>query len=453
MIMRHTPVFHPTVLLCLCLVAPLRAQETQRLSLRAAIDYAYDQNTAIKNARISVLDAEQQIIERRAFGLPRLSGDVNFQRYLQVPRQPLPQPFIDFLEAINPGQEVQREASFFLKNNFTAGLSLETMVFDFSYFVGLRAARVYRSYTAQELTTRKREVRDQVIEAYLPVMLLDENAAILRRNIDNLEKLLRETRALYQEGFAEQLDVDRQVLSLNNLRTEYESLLRRREVALSRLKYAIGYPVEQALDIDEKLEDLAAAIEDEADISTPVNLYSRPEYLLAEEGEKLNELNVKLNQAAYLPSLRAFGNTQYLYQGDNFRDGFWAPTSLVGIRLSVPIFDGLERKARVQRARLELESLRNQKIDLESAIHLEVKNARAGYLDARRRLDDQRENLKLAQRIYDTTQVKYREGVGASLEIAQAEQGLYSAQSNYTLALYELLMAKIALETALGRGE
>ncbi|MCB0637889.1 MAG: TolC family protein, partial [Lewinella sp.] len=83
-------------------------------------------------------------------------------------------------------------------------------------------------------------------------------------------------------------------------------------------------------------------------------------------------------------------------------------------------------------------------------IRLEVGNARLAYENARQRLADRDDNLALAQRIYDTTQTKYREGVGSSLEVSQAEQSLYTAQSNRLQALYDLLTAKIDLEAALG---
>ena len=428
------------------LAAGAWGQEPARLSLEQAIEYAYDKSTAIKNARISVEDAEQQIIERRAPGLPQLNADVNFQRYLQVPQQPLPP---QFLPPNADSLDIPTEVSFFLENNFTAGLTLDAMLFDGSYFVGLKAARAFREYTAQELLKTKRDVRNSVIDAYLPVLLVDENIELLEKNIGNVEKLLYETEALYEEGFAEQLDVDRQQLSLANLQVERDNLERRRETAIARLKYVMGFPAEQELELTGTLENLIE-VASEADLSAQVNLYKRPEYRVIEQGEELNELNVRLNKAAYLPTLNAFGAYQYQYQGNDFETGFWAPQAFVGVRLNIPIFDGLYKSALIQRARLDLERIRNDKQDLARAINLEVTNARNTYVQARESLERQRANMELAERIYETTQVKYREGVGSSVELTQAEQQLYQAQSNFINALYDFLVAKIELETALG---
>lgn len=441
---------YPTIMLVFLAAQAVLGQETPKMSLRDAINYAYDQNLTIKNAQLKVLDAQQQIIERRSIGLPQLSAGGSFQRYLQVPKQPLPQAFIDFLEQINPGQEVQREASFFLKNNFTASLDLDAMIFDGAFFVGLQAARTFRDYTDQELITQKRDVRNQVIDAFLPVILLDESMKILQKNMDNLSTLLHETQESYKAGFAEQLDIDRQQLSLTNLQVEYDNARRQREVALTRLKYMIGYPVEQPLEIAESLEEMVV-VASEADLTADINFEARPEYLLAQKGISLNELNVRLNRSAYLPTLYAFGSYQQNYQGNDRNSDFWAPTSLVGVRLNIPIFDGLYKQAKVQRSKLDLEIAQNQKMDLERSIRVEIVNARTLYINAREKLESQKGNMELAQRIYDTTQVKYREGVGSSVELTQAERELYTAQSNYIEALYNLLVAKVDLETALGK--
>lgn len=463
------------VAIAMLVTASAVAQQSVQMSLKDAVSYAMDNNLGIKNSQIRVLDADQQIIERKAFGIPQLKGEVSFQRYLQVPRQPLPSNFnifgifgqalaVDLRDYLSEdtrnavdqffqdadGGDAGEGVAFFLKNNFTASLNLDAMIFDGSYFVGLKAARAYRKLVRQELDAKKQEVKNSVVQVYLPVLLIQENVDLLDKNIANLEKLLFETKELYKAGFAEQLDIDRQELSLANLQVERESLARQKEIALRALKFTIGFPVNEPLEITDNLDTLVGeASEDE--LTAQPDYRGRPEFAVIEQSIGLNELNVRLNRAGYLPSLRAFGAYQQLYQGNDFKTGFWAPASFVGLRLNVPIFDGFEKKARIQRATLDLELARNQKTELERAIQLEVRNARDNYFSARRKLESQQKNLQLAERIYNTAQVKYREGVGSSLEITQAEQSLYSTQSNYMQAIYDLLIAKSDLDAALGK--
>lgn len=462
----------PIVLLLLAWPA-LAQQQARQMTLDDAIQYALTESIKIKNAQITIADAEQQIIERRAAGIPQLSGSVQYTHYLKVPRQPLPEGFdifnifgralaIDLYDQLSEDtQKALDEAfqgsnggnedgiAFFLKNNFTAGLNLDAMVFDASWFVALQAAREFRSYTQIEFATQKREVENAVTEAYLPVLLIQENIELLDKNITNLEKLLFETKELYKAGFAEQLDIDRQELSLSNLQVERENLARQKQVAMENLKFNMGYPLDEPLVIADDLGGMLAEASSES-LAADIDLSRRPEYNLLGQAITMNEFNIKLNKAGYLPSLRAFGTYQQQYQGDDLKNGFWAPSAFVGLSLNVPIFDGLDKKAKIQRAQLDLELARNQKRDLERAITLEVKNARTNYLNADKRLQSQKKNLELAERIYETTQIKYREGVGSSLEVTQAEQSLYSSQSNYMQALYDLLLAKARLDMALG---
>lgn len=428
----------------------LVAQEKSVMSMQEAIDYALVNNNLIKNAQLEISDAEQQIIERRAFGIPQLSADANFQRYLQVPKQPLPDAFVQLIEALNPGEEVSREAAFFLKNNFTAGLNLDAMVFDGSFFTGLQAAKAFKNYVRQNLAVQQRTVKIAVMDAYLPVLLLEENVELLDKNIANLEAFYHETNESYKAGFVEQLDVDRIALSVSILKTDRENLARQKEATINVLKLQMGFPMDQELEVSGDLEEISLELA-EADLSGSFDYYQRPEITVLDQNIMLNDLNIRLNKSGYLPTVRAFGAYQQSYQANTSDDGFWAPTSFVGLQVNVPIFDGLEKKAKIQRARLDLEKIKVQKYETERSISLEVQNSRNAFMTARQKLEDQQKNVEMADRIYKTTQIKYKEGVGSSLEVTQAEQTLYSTQSNYLQALYDLIVAKIDLEHALGK--
>lgn len=442
-------------LTCLCLMLSslswtLNAQDAVQLSLDEAVDFAWQNSNALKNAQINIVDAEERIIENRAIGIPKLNGTLDYQRYLLVPQQALPDAFIDFLQAQNPNQEVSREVSFFLKNNFSAGLSLDALVFDGTYLTALKAAKVYREYIAQDLMVKRREVRNQVIDAYLPALLLDKNLEILEANIQNLEQLFKETKALYEEGFAEQLDVDRLELSLANLKVDRENVARQKENAISVLKFTLNADDDKNFKLTEDLESMAIEITED-DISGAANYTARPELAYVQKGIELADLNIEQFKMGYYPTVRAFASATQQYQSNTREDGFWAPNALVGLSVNVPLFDGWDKKAKIQRAKLAKEINLNQQDDLVRSIQLEVSNARASYETAMESLRAQERNLQLARRIYETTQIKYREGVGSSIEVNQAEQSLYTSQANYTQALYTLTVAKFDLLKALGK--
>ncbi len=417
-----------------------------KMSLDQAIDYAMLNNPEIVNAKLALNDADAQIEERKSIGLPKVNGTLEFNHYPQVPKQALPEAFA--LAFGLPADE-SNEVSFLLKNNFTAGVSASSLLFDGTYLTGLKAARLLKNYTQMQLHAKEKEVQNNVMDAYLPSLLIVETDKTLAKNIANLEKVLFETREIYKAGFAEQLDVDRLELSLANLVTEKEALEQQKEVAINTLKFVLAYPINEPLELEDNIESLLVE-SDKKKLTEEINFKNRPEFKVAEIGLELGELNIEQYERGYWPNLAAFGAYQYQYQGDNFSDGFWAPTFLLGARVNVPIFDGFQKRAQKDRATIELKQNINRKMMLVDLINLEVSNARKMYLLAKDKLASQDKNLALAERIYKTTQIKYKEGVGSSLEVSQSEQSLYQTQQNRIQAMFDLLRAKVALDQALG---
>ncbi|MEM9836058.1 MAG: TolC family protein, partial [Bacteroidota bacterium] len=433
-----------TFLWGLLLPAALLGQATPSpLTMEAAVAYALDNSNTIKNARVQIADAEQQIKEQLSTGLPKINGTLDINHFLEVPVLPLPEAF-----AMDP--DAPESIAFQLRNNFTAGISAQTMIFNGSFFVGLRAARAARKYYDTELENQQQTVRNQVINAYLPLLLIRENLEQLDKNITNLEALLQETTAFYEAGFVEQLDVDRLQLNLDNLQIERTNLERQQTNALRALKFTMNYPQGQELNIEDDLEELNFEAE-EALLQGPIPYQQRAEVRVLDQALVLQDLQVELQRAAFLPTVNASLSGQYQFQGDKLSDGFWAPTVVLGINAVVPIYDFGGRRARVERAKLEKETALNQRDDLIRGIELSVINARTDFTSASERLEARLRSRNLAERIYETTQIKYREGVGSSLEVVQAEQELYTAQSNYLTALYETILSKESLKQALGR--
>ncbi len=423
-------------------ISPILAQKSA-MSLEKAVAYALTSSPEMRDAQLAVMDAEAQIDENRARGLPQLNGSVNYQRYLEVPQLPLPAIFQQ------PGGP--ESISFIQTNNLTAAVNMQAMVFDGVFFVALKAAKAARDYAEKDLAVKQKALKEQVRDAYLPLLLTKANLDQLDKNIVSLEQLHQETKAIFEAGFAEQLDVDRLELSLANLKTERENLARQYQILLRLLKFTINFPEEDDLEIDDDMESLLAKYQVSNLEPVAPNYEQYPEIQLADELLNLQGLNKKAQKTAYLPSLNAFGGYQYQYQGDKLQDGFWAPTAFLGLQLNVPIYDGGYKRASIQRVQIAIDRVATQRNTLQRAIYLQITTAQDIYTNARDRLAERDKTLALAQRIYDTTQIKYREGVGSSLEVNQAEQAIYTAQTNRLQALYDLLKAKIDLQEALGK--
>ena len=422
----------------------LLAQQ-KTFSLEQAIAYGLENNDEIKRGKVNIQDAEQQIIQNRAIGLPKINANLNYNRNLSLPVSLVPAVFIDPDATEGEFAELQ----FGTKNNMAAALEVNTLLFDASYLTALKAAKRFKDLTEKEFEQIQVDIVNSVTAAYLPNLVLKESEKILQLNIENLSKLFNETSILYKEGFVEKLDVDRLELSLSNIKAELSNLIQQQVQVEEVLKYQMGLPVGVEIELTDGIDDLLERYGNV--VRTNKSTYqNRSEYRLSELGIEMSRLNVELQKNAFLPTLRAFANASYAGQGDKIGDAFWNPSSVVGLTMNVPIFSGLEKKATFNRAKLDLEVQKIRQKQLADAISLEVTNAEHAVNTAVSNLAERQKNIDLAQRIYDTTKIKYREGVGSSLEINQAEQALYQAQGNVIQAKYNLLQARLELKRTIG---
>jgi len=420
------------------------------MKLADCVQYAYDKNPQMQIAQLQIADADWQIKENTAIGLPQLSAGISYQYFIQRPGVPAS---VFQFQAPDPGADTLGDVkiAFNARHNLTPTLAVNQLLFSQSYLTGLKAARFYREYVQHQLAVTRKTLRDQVTDAYLPALLISENLLVLDKNMANLENLLRETTATQEAGFAEQLDVDRLQLSLANLRTEHDNLSRQKDIVVNALKMAMGMPVRENISLSDDLQKLLAIYAD-ADISSEPNYMNRPEYVQLIKGRELGMLQADLYRKPWMPTVAGFVQYQPGWQGAFAEDTKWffIPSAVAGISVNIPIWDGGATRAKRERALIQVQTIDAQKQLLENAISLELENARKQFISASERVKSQQNNLDLAQRIYNTTQTKYQAGVGSSFELVTAEQQLYSAQQALMQAQFDLLTAKVAVKKALG---
>ncbi len=419
-------------------------QET--FTLEEAVQYAIQNHPNFKLQSLDVADAESDIKKFTAIGLPKVNGKVDYIHNVEI----LPA-LIDAEAFGGPPGESQR-VPFGTKNNLTAQLEVSQLIFDGSFFVGLQAQRLYKELVVKQVSVTSYEIRSNVTKAYLSVLIAIKKKEQLDRNITQLEKTLFETKAIYENGFAEKLDVERLELSLDNLKVERDKILRLINASYNLLKFQMGYPLENDIAVRDEIDQLVNEFTIEAlDLEKEIDFAKRPEYSLLEKRAELNELNVRRIKSSYLPSLVGFASHQQVWQQDSwFEKKNWLHGTLVGLNLNIPIFDGFERRADLQSARINMERVALETKEFERGITLSVVNARTQFVNAQKTIEARKKTIALAEKIYETTQIKYREGVGSSVELRQAENELYDAQDNYIDALYDLLVTKIDLDIALG---
>lgn len=423
-------------------------------TLQQALEYAENHHISVQKSRLDIEDAEYQIKEVLARAIPSLNGSVEYQRFLQLPTQILPRGSFyegDPSQGIPPNPEQDLEVQFGVKNALTAGLSFNATVFDGSVFVGIQAARLARELAQSQINITERDVRDQVYKAYFAVLIAKRNEGILQKNVENLQQTLFETREMYQNGFMEKLDVDRLEYSLSNLEMELENVQNLIFSTKNILKLQMGYPMDDSIRVTESLGEFMDRESAVVLLSEQYNFSNRPEARSLAVTAELREMDIKQLRFGYIPTLVVFANYNQQLQANKLTDGRWFPSSIVGASLNIPIFDGRDRAMKINRAEVRLQQHMLDIENSERVFRVEVENARKDFLTNLNKVEDSEDNLDLAESIYEVAQIKFREGVGSSVEMYQAESTFYQAQSRYINALYDFMISKSNLEKALGK--
>ncbi len=430
------------------------------LSLNEALAQAKINNQTLANAQLDIAYAETQVNEIKAQGLPQINGSAGFTHNLEIATQVLPD-FISpsvygvlFEEGLIPNKDFAIgtfPAQFGVPYSMQAGVGVNQLLFDGTFFLGLKAASEFVNVSRLSASKSEVDVKEAVTKAYYMALISDQNIGQLNKSLENIKRLKDETQAMYNAGFAEKLDVDRLVLSVSNLAININQLQNQVKLAKQLLLNSIGLDVNQQVVLTSTLPEEVNALDDLAASFNPEN---RIEIKLIDQQQALNELNLKRYKVGYLPSV--FGNFNYggnTFAGDgNFGDlgNEWFPISSYGVSLNVPIFDGFYKKAKSDQVKIDIQKTENTKKQAVLGMNLQVSQAKTNYMNALKTIELQKESRVLAERIYTTTAIKFKEGIGSSFEMITAESDLTRARTNYLNALYELNVAKIDLNKALG---
>jgi outer membrane protein TolC len=468
-----------TLLVSIALPLGANAQTTSpgAFTLDDCIKYALENTIEVKNARVDEQIAEAKVKETFGIGLPQIEGSVAVQHNQKLPRffamYATAQGFAGQDEDGNPNLDIPGVEStdivamqnfFQLKSSGNAGLTINQLLFNTTYLVGLKAAGTYRELAERSSEQTQIQVVENVTKAYYAVLINNERIALFDNNIARVDSLLRTTTALNQNGFAEAIDVDRTQVTLNNLKSERLKFLNLQNLSLGLLKFQMNYPMEKDLTVAGSLQDLKVNENLFNEYQEGWDYKNRIEYRMLDTQRRLLELDIKNQQSHSYPSLVGFANLGYSTQSPNISGVFktntnltddgvvgpdqWYSYSSFGVSLQIPIFSGLQRTYQAQQAKLSLLKTENQFVSLKQSIDLSIQQNTIEYKNALETFRSQRDNMNLADRVARVTKIKYEQGVGSNIEVTDAESSLRESQVNYYNALFDAILAKINLDRA-----
>lgn len=422
-------------------------ENVQKFSIEEAINYALENNRAAKNAVRSIEAAEKQKWETTATGLPQINGTIDYQNWLKQQVSLLPAE----IAGGDPGTFVP--VTFSPKQSVNATATINQLLFDGSYIVGLQSAKVYLEISENAKTKTDLEIRQAIINAYGNVLLAEENLLIVNKNIEVLQQNLNETTKIYENGLTEEESVEQLQITLTSLENYQNNVVRIRDLSYKMFNITLGIDLNERTVLTDNLETLTLQNISIELLETDDNIENSIDYQIAKNQEVSKELLLKLEKSTFLPSLNAFVNAGYSGFGEKFEfttgNQEWYGSSLLGVNMSIPIFSSGMRSAATQRAKIDLEIAKEELTETEQQLKFQIANAKSNYRFAIEEYENKRQNLKLAERIEQKNQTKFFEGIASSFDLRQAQTQLYTAQQEYLQSMFNVIAEKAELETIL----
>jgi outer membrane protein TolC len=426
------------------------AQEQKTIhafSLTDAVSYAQKNNLQVKNSLLDIDIQMQTNREIASAALPTIGSNLSGTNFLTIPTSLLPgQIFGGAAGTFIPVQ-------FGTKFNSTYGVNFSQILFDGQVFIALQARATSLDWKRKNAALTEENIKANIYKIYYQLSASKTQLNILDANIERLQKLANDAAVMYKNGFAEKLDVDKVNVQLNNLQTEKLKANNSVTIGFMGLKMLMGMPVKDSLVLTD--------IINESNLSTDVLYEDNFEYGLRKDFQylstiqKLSQFNIKRYQLSFLPTITMNGAYTKNAQRTKFdffdSDGNWFKTSLIGLNINLPIFTGMSRMAKVNKAKLELQQVDNQMTALKNNIDNELSQAKLNYMSSVATVNFQKKNMQLAENVYSQTKKKFEAGAGSNTEISAAQADLVAAQNNFMNALYTALISKVDLLKASGK--
>lgn len=424
-----------SILIQFIALSAILGQAGRPMTLEQCIIYAVEHSPVLKSQRLETIANDYNIKSIRAQGLPQVSANGSYSYNYALAEQILPGEIFGM-----PGESVA--VKFGVANTIVGSIEANQLIYSKSYSTGLKAAQASQDLIGLNTFQATENLIYDIVNVYLNINLTQKNTGLLDANLQRINQLIDIAQIQFEEGLIKKIDVDQLKVNRTNLLSEQRNLNTGIKQQMNLLKFYMG------LKPDSDITLASYELEEEGHpLVKDLIINENTDLKVLDMQMDLTSYEIENTRAGFYPSLSAFANygwqgqTDKLFSNDDANKIQGSPTGVLGLRLSVPIFDGFQKKNSIAKIKIQQEQLSLNRENLVNSIEMRFDNANETLTQNKIILEAQKENMKLAEELYNATKLSYQEGVAPLTELLNAETSLKEAQTQY---LQSLLNVKIA---------
>jgi outer membrane protein len=409
------------------------SQEKLSLSLEQAMAHALEYNKQVENAALAVELAQKKINESISAFLPQADLSMDYSNYLGAEME------FSFSEGAPPTT---------IPFNPTSNMyiTVSQMIFSGNFIVGLQMVRIYKEITGTNYLKTEQNIKENTTRSYHSALVSALSIQIINDNLVNTRKIFENTKAMVSVGMAEKLDLDQFEVQMSLLENALKTAERQQELAYNLLRYQLGVPVDEPIELTDSLDYFLDNFDFTGASNPAFNIQHNLDYKVMLDQERLAYKQVDLQKMNYLPSI----NSYYQYTGKIMKSDFdLAPKNVIGLSLNFPLLSSGMRNSQVNQAKIQYETVKNNKSLLEDQLLLQERQLRFNLDNAIDQYLNRKNNVDVTYRIYKNYQFKYEQGIASSLDLSTSNNNYLQAESDYLYSILTLLDAQTALEKLL----
>lgn len=428
-----------TVFLLVVAITAASAQ-VKEITLKEAIAITLLEHPNSTIARNSASAADLKVKEARGALLPSVTLNATSDYNIKLPTTIIP-----------AGSFSSDEIRMQMGRPFssTATVQAELPLYDKSALTSIGISKIDKDIADLNVLKENETLLYNTARAYFEALSVIEETNLLVETKRQNEEIVKILKLRFEQGVAKKSEYDRARVNLNSVSANLKLNESRYELALNKLKNAMGIDLQNELTISYATD---FPIPDNIGLQTEFDASRLVAWQLDQKSIASKEFDVKKKNAAFLPTLSLQGKYGFNTFGDSFSNAYRDPIdfSAVGVKLSIPVFSGFKKSSQLSQSKLTLSNQRLTATVNQDTYRLDYQNSAIELQSSYSNFISTKENLQLAEEVVKATTIEYREGSADLTAYMDAESSFKEAQTDYTTSLLGLFTAKLAFEKANG---
>lgn len=418
---------------------PLFAQDSIHIDLNKAIEIALSESPTMRIADRNVNIKQEYKKEQIVALFPDVSLASNYNRTL------LKQTMSMDMGGQTMNIKVGRD------NTYSVGANLSLPIVAPAIWSSLKLSSMDIDLAMESARSSKLDLINQVKQAFFTYLLAKESYNVLLESYANLEASNQIVTNSYNQGLVSEFEKLRSDVTLQNQRPTINTAANGVRLAAMRLKVLLGMDIAEPVIFDGKISDyeqsvIAAGVPSTEEMTLAYNSALRQLDLGIEELEQ----SKKIVRGSSLPMLALAGAFQYSGMGDDGGKFTNYPYSYIALSLQIPIVGWASTHYKLKQSDLNIENMRDQRLDVERNLRLGVQSYLDNMQQALDELEADQQTLNQAQKAYEIAQKQYEVGMNTWLDLMSAELSLTNTRLSFCQSIFNYLTAKANLDATLG---